>query len=74
MRTLNNPSAAIENAETFAQEIHDVLIGSATKDEVHSYACSAISREARFHEWARQIASAAEDGRFYNPGIGRRWT
>ena len=37
-REANNPSAAIANAETFAEEIRDILIGAGTKDEVHSYA------------------------------------
>lgn len=36
-REAKNPSAAIANAESFAQEIRDILIGAA-KDEVHSYA------------------------------------
>ena len=36
-REAKNPAAAIANAETFAQEIRDVLIGTVTKHEVHSY-------------------------------------
>ena len=37
-REAKNPAAAIANAETFAQEIRDILIGTLPKDEVHSYA------------------------------------
>ena len=36
-REANRPAAAIANAETFAQEIRDILIGVEAKDEVHSY-------------------------------------
>ena len=37
-REAKNPAAAIANAEAFAQEVRDILIGAATKNEVHSYA------------------------------------
>ena len=37
-REAKNPGAAVANAETFAQEVRDILIGATTKDEVHSYA------------------------------------
>lgn len=37
-REAKNPAAAIANAEVFAQEIRDVLIGAIAKDEVHSHA------------------------------------
>ena len=37
-REAKNPAAAIANAETFAQEIRDILIGTVKNDEVHSYA------------------------------------
>ena len=37
-REAKNPAAAIANAETFAQEIRDILIGTLPEDEVHSYA------------------------------------
>ncbi len=37
-REAKNPAAAIANAEIFAQEIRDILIGTVTEDEVHSYA------------------------------------
>ena len=37
-REAKNPAAAIANAEAFAQEVRDILIGAATKHEVHSYA------------------------------------
>ncbi len=33
----NRPDAAIENAETFAQEVRDVLIGAHTDVEAHSH-------------------------------------
>jgi len=33
----NNPRAAIENAESFAQEVRDVLIGSRAEVEVHAH-------------------------------------
>ncbi len=37
-REAKNPAAAIANAETFAKEIRDILIGTVTTDEEHSYA------------------------------------
>ena len=37
-REAKNPAAAIANAETFAQEIRDILIGTLPKKEVSSYA------------------------------------
>ncbi len=37
-REANNPAAAVENAEVFAQEIRDVLIGTQSRNEVQSYA------------------------------------
>ncbi len=37
-REAKNPAAAIANAETFAQEIRDILIGTLPNNEVHSYA------------------------------------
>ena len=37
-REAKNPAAAIANAETFAQEIRDILMGTMAKDEVHAYA------------------------------------
>ena len=37
-REAKNPAAAIANAETFAQEVRDILIGVPAKNEVHSYA------------------------------------
>lgn len=37
-RESNNPEAAIRNAETFAQEIRDILIGDQLQTEVNSHA------------------------------------
>ena len=37
-REANNPAAAIGNAEAFAQEVRDVLIGAHTSKEVPTYA------------------------------------
>ena len=37
-REAKNPASAIVNAEAFAQEIRDILIGAVVKDEVHTYA------------------------------------
>lgn len=37
-REANNPSAAIDNAETFAQEIRDVIVLARSTAEVHSHA------------------------------------
>lgn len=37
-REANNPAAAVDNAEAFAQEIRDVLIGTRSRNEVKSYA------------------------------------
>lgn len=37
-REAKNPAAAILNAESFAQEVRDVLIGVTAKIEVHTYA------------------------------------
>lgn len=34
----NNPALAVANAELFAQEVRDVLIGAQARTEVHSYA------------------------------------
>ncbi len=36
-REAKNPAAAIDNAEAFAQEIRDVLIGAPSSAEVHSH-------------------------------------
>ena len=36
-REANNPTAAIDNAETFAQEIRDVLMGAPLPSEVQAY-------------------------------------
>lgn len=37
-REANNPRAAVDNAEAFAQEIRDVLIGTPATTEVHTHA------------------------------------
>ena len=37
-REAKNPASAIVNAEAFAQEVRDILIGAVVKDEVHTYA------------------------------------
>ncbi len=37
-REVNNPAAAIDNAELFAQEVRDVLLRAHSTSEVHSYA------------------------------------
>lgn len=34
----NNPGAAVKNAESFAEDIRDVLIGARSWNEVQSYA------------------------------------
>jgi len=36
-REANNPQAAIDNAEAFAQEIRDILIGTRSSTEVHAH-------------------------------------